>query len=67
MTKTERKEVAEFIVSHPDTTYPQIANLKQLAVSTITRIAAEFGVKRPVGKKTPAIIAATATTLPEVL
>ncbi len=65
MTKSERKEIAEFIVSNPTLTYPKIANIKQLAASTITRIAAEFGICRPVGKKTPAIIAATLTTLPD--
>jgi hypothetical protein len=64
MTKTERRAIALFIVANPTLTYPTIANLKHLSYGTITRIAAEFSIRRPVGVKTENIIAATPTTLP---
>jgi hypothetical protein len=51
MTKSERKTVADYILAHPEYTYPAIARLTGLAYSTITRIAGEFEIRRPVGKR----------------
>jgi transposase len=56
MNKEERKKVADFIVAHEDLTYPQIANIIGCNYSTITRVAAEFDIRRPVGKRTAQVI-----------
>jgi hypothetical protein len=51
MQKADRSKVAEFIRTNPMLSYPEIANLLQLGYSTLTRIAAEFGVRRARGPK----------------
>ncbi len=56
MTKDERKQVASYIVAHPELTYPKVANIVGCNYSTITRIAAEFSITRPVGKRTAHVI-----------
>jgi hypothetical protein len=52
MTKEERKAVADYIISHPEHTYSAISRITGLAYSTITRIAGEFEITRPTGKRT---------------
>jgi hypothetical protein len=60
MQKADRSIVAEFIRTNPMLSYPELANLLRVGYSTLTRIAAEFGVKRARGPKSqiylPAIL-----------
>jgi hypothetical protein len=66
MTKEQRKDIALFVVAHPELPYKDIAAAKRLGISTITKLCVEFGIRRPRGKKDEYTIAATPTALPEV-
>lgn len=46
MTREERLQVSQYILTHPDRTYRQIAQLVGCHHATIRNIASEFGVRR---------------------
>ena len=51
MQKSDRSKVADFIRNNPMMSYPEISNILAIGYSTVTRIAAEFGVTRARGPK----------------
>jgi hypothetical protein len=51
MTREQRAELAAYIVANPLKTYQTIALEQEVHLSSIQRIASEFQISRPVGKK----------------
>jgi hypothetical protein len=43
--------VAEYIRTHPEETYAVISKKLRIGYSTVTRIAALYGIRRPAGKR----------------
>jgi uncharacterized protein YerC len=55
MDKNERKTLGEYIKSHPEQTYHEIARITGLGYSTIARVGQEFQVNRTGGRHTPLV------------
>jgi hypothetical protein len=66
MNREERAIIATYIQSHPLESYPAVSRAYRLSYSTVCRIAQEFQIVRPTGRKMPSPTATPmATTGPK--
>lgn len=49
--EAQHRMVADYIRSHPESTWQKIAGELDISLASVSRIAKEFGLSRPVGLK----------------